>query len=213
MQVLEALTSASPAWRASLVRAGLPAELLRCNLHAGPQATRQRARRTLATLAAAEPAAAAELHSLLRRKLDYVLAHYRSTSVAACLSAEMALLEEVAAAALPAASSSFSSSSSASGSPGQSTAAMRVWEDRLLLVFEVLFSAVTVGGAANAAVCEHVVLPCLTVLQVTHGPNPNPNPSPSPNRTPNPCASPCCRPPPRPRPPPPPPPPPAPLSS
>lgn len=172
LQVLEALTAASPAWRASLVRAGLPAELLRCNLHAGPQATRQRARRTLATLAAAEPAAAAELHALLRRKLDYVLAHYRSTSVAACLAAEMALLEEVAAAHAPAAPLAASSSPSALGSPAQSAEAMRVWEDRLLLVFEVLFSAVTVGGAANAAVCEHIVLPCLTVLQAASSPAP-----------------------------------------
>jgi E3 ubiquitin-protein ligase UBR4 len=37
LELLEALTAASPAWRGSLVRSGLPAELLRCNLHAGPQ--------------------------------------------------------------------------------------------------------------------------------------------------------------------------------
>ncbi|KAK3280427.1 hypothetical protein CYMTET_11725 [Cymbomonas tetramitiformis] len=153
---LEILAALAPhaAWRRPLLAQDVPGELFRCNLHCGPKPARGRARAVVGELVKAEATAAQELHVLLQRKVHYCLENHRSINVAACVHEELQLLAEVAA-------------ETPSGPD-----AIEVWQARLRVVFDILFRAVRAEGAASPAVCEHVLLPCLTIILQTASPAP-----------------------------------------
>ncbi|KAK9812313.1 hypothetical protein WJX73_001476 [Symbiochloris irregularis] len=87
-----------------------------------------------------------QLTALIRQRVMYTVAQHRALRVAECLSEEVALLKELCL-----------------GNP-----APDAWQEQLRLVFELLLHASAVAPG-NPAIAEHVVLPCLTILEANLG--------------------------------------------
>lgn len=146
-QCLETLQvlSKHPSSKTQLVSSGIITELFENNIHQGPKNARVQARAALSTFSEGDLNAVTELNTLLLKKVMYCLEHHRSLDISVAIREEMLLLSEACSL-----SDDF-------------------WESRLRLVFQLLFSAIKLGGK-HPAISEHVILPCLRIVSAACAP-------------------------------------------
>eukprot|EP00884_Botryococcus_braunii_P020806 jgi/Botrbrau1/7409/Bobra.0112s0009.1 len=106
-----------------------------------------------------------DLHSLIRDRVLYCLAHHRAISVAEGVREEMALLADLATA--PSGPTGTPLGTAGPSLPMLSGSApstpLEVWQERVSLVFELLLKAAECAPN-HPAICENVVLPCLQII-------------------------------------------------
>lgn len=138
LEILQVL-SKHPNSKKQIVAAGILSELFENNIHQGPRATRVQARAALCAFSEGDFNAVAELNNLIQKKVMYCLEHYCSMDIALATREELLLLSEVC------------------------SLADELWESRLRVVFQLLFSSIKLG-AKHPAISEYIILPCLRII-------------------------------------------------
>uniref|UniRef100_A0A7N1A599 Auxin transport protein BIG n=1 Tax=Kalanchoe fedtschenkoi TaxID=63787 RepID=A0A7N1A599_KALFE len=138
LEILQVL-SKHPGSKKQLVSSGIVTELFENNIHQGPKTARIQARAALSAFSEGDLNAVSELNTLILKKVMYCMEHHRSLDISVAIREEMLLLSEVC------------------------SLADEFWESRLRLVFQLLFSAIKLGGK-HPAITEHVILPCLRIV-------------------------------------------------
>ncbi|OVA16901.1 zinc finger protein [Macleaya cordata] len=138
LELLQVL-SKHPSCKKQLVAAGILSELFENNIHQGPKTARIQARAVLCAFSEGDPNAVGEVNRLIQKKVMYCLEHHRSMDIALATREELLLLSETC------------------------SVADELWESRLRVAFQLLFSSIKLG-AKHPAISEHVILPCLRII-------------------------------------------------